>query len=95
MGVEYTSLYFPSNILKLNDDELAIVKEMFHMDITDDRDACRWLMDAYDLEYLILTAGADFSMVFSPGNISFLETPRVEVVDTVGAVDSFTGNNNR
>ena len=79
------------NILKLNDDELAIVKDMFHIDITDDREACRWLMDTYHLEYVILTAGADYSMVFSPGNISFLETPRVEVVDTVGAGDSFTG----
>lgn len=79
------------NILKLNDDELAIVREMFHIDITGDREACRWLMDTYDLEYLILTAGADYSMVFSRGNISFLETPRVEVVDTVGAGDSFTG----
>ena len=29
--------------------------------------------------------------MFTPGNVSFQETPRVDVVDTVGAGDSFTG----
>ena len=28
--------------------------------------------------------------IFTPGNISFLPTPKVEVADTVGAGDSFT-----
>lgn len=30
------------------------------------------------------------SYVFTPGEISFVETPKVEVADTVGAGDSFT-----
>ena len=29
--------------------------------------------------------------VFTPGHVSFVDTPHVEVVDTVGAGDSFTG----
>ena len=29
--------------------------------------------------------------MFTPGNVSFVETPKVEVADTVGAGDSFTG----
>lgn len=79
------------NILKLNDDELEILKGTFPMGTSDNKDACKWLMNTYNLKYLILTAGADYSMIFSPGAISFLETPGVDVVDTVGAGDSFTG----
>lgn len=40
---------------------------------------------------LILTCGVNGSYVFTPGNVSFVETPKVEVADTVGAGDSFTG----
>lgn len=79
------------NILKLNDDELSLLKELFSLKETDDSNACKWLMDAYGLQYLILTAGADYSMVFTPADVSFLKTPKVKVVDTVGAGDSFTG----
>ena len=39
---------------------------------------------------LILTCGVNGSYVFTPGNVSFVETPKVEVADTVGAGDSFT-----
>ncbi len=40
---------------------------------------------------LILTCSINGSYVFTPGNVSFVETPKVEVVDTVGTGDSFTG----
>lgn len=39
---------------------------------------------------LILTCGVNGSYVFTPGHVSFVETPKVEVADTVGAGDSFT-----
>ncbi len=38
---------------------------------------------------LILTCGVNGSYLFTPGNISFVETPKVKVADTVGAGDSF------
>ena len=38
-----------------------------------------------------LTCGVNGSYVFAPGVKSFQETPKVEVADTVGAGDSFTG----
>lgn len=40
---------------------------------------------------LILTCGINGSYVFTPGKVSFQPTPKVEVADTVGAGDSFTG----
>ena len=39
---------------------------------------------------LILTCGVNGSYVFTPGTVSFVETPKVQVADTVGAGDSFT-----
>ena len=47
-------------------------------------------MHDFDLKILILTCGVKGSYVFTPGNVSFLETPKTEVADTVGAGDSFT-----
>lgn len=78
------------NILKLNDEELEVLKEIFPIGEADNKEACKRLIDVYDLQYLILTAGANYSMIFSPDRISLMETPKVDVVDTVGAGDSFT-----
>ncbi len=39
---------------------------------------------------LILTCGVNGSYLFTPGNVSFVATPKVDVADTVGAGDSFT-----
>lgn len=79
------------NVLKINDEELEILKEIFAIKDVDLKEACKWFMRTYNLKYLILTAGADYSMVFSSENVSILKTPKVDVVDTVGAGDSFTG----
>src|SRR5690554_4186287 len=78
------------NILKMNEEELQVLKSVFHLNNSSDLKACEWLMNTYNLKYLILTAGDKYSMIFSPNNVSHLETPRVDVVDTVGAGDSFT-----
>jgi len=40
----------------------------------------------------VLTCGTNGSYVFTPGQMSFQETPKVKVADTVGAGDSFTGS---
>lgn len=78
------------NILKINDEELAAVSRMFGYQDIDLHDKCRILLDKYNLKMLILTCGTDGSYVFTPGNVSFQPTPKVEVADTVGAGDSFT-----
>ena len=49
------------------------------------------VMEKFNLKYLILTAGADYSIVLSPSSCSKIKTPNVNIVDTVGAGDSFTG----
>ena len=78
------------NILKINDEELITVSSMFGYPGIDLQDKCWILLGKYNLKMLILTCGINGSYVFTPGNVSFQPTPKVEVADTVGAGDSFT-----
>lgn len=78
------------NILKINDEELVTVSRLFGYPGIDLQDKGWILLGKYNLKMLILTCGVNGSYVFTPGNISFQPTPKVEVADTVGAGDSFT-----
>ena len=78
------------NILKINDEELVTVSRMFGYPGIDLQDKCWILLAKYNLKMLILTCGVNGSYVFTPGSVSFVETPKVVVADTVGAGDSFT-----
>ena len=78
------------NILKINDEELVTVSRMFGYPGIDLQDKCWILLAKYNLKMLILTCGTNGSYVFTPGVVSFQETPKVKVADTVGAGDSFT-----
>lgn len=78
------------NVLKINDEELVAISRMFGYPGIDLQDKCWILIAKYNLKMLILTCGTNGSYVFTPGTVSFQETPRVPVADTVGAGDSFT-----
>ena len=78
------------NVLKINDEELIIISRMFGYPGIDLQDKCWILLAKYNLKMLILTCGTNGSYVFTPGTVSFQETPKVPVADTVGAGDSFT-----
>ncbi|MDE6316862.1 MAG: carbohydrate kinase [Muribaculaceae bacterium] len=78
------------NILKINDEELDKVSELFGLSDADVTARCRKLMERFNLKMLILTCGAEGSYVFTSDGMSYMPTPRVAVADTVGAGDSFT-----
>ena len=78
------------NVLKINDEELVAVSRMLGYPGIDLQDKCWILLAKYNLKMLILTCGVNGSYVFTPGEVSFVETPKVQVADTVGAGDSFT-----
>ena len=81
------------NILKINDEELVVVNRMFGYDGLDMRETCERIVKDYGLKMLVLTCGTNGSYVFTDdGLTSFQDTPKVEVADTVGAGDSFTGS---
>ncbi len=79
------------NILKINDEELVAIGRMFGYPGLDIENKCWLILGKYNLDMLVLTCGVNGSYVFTRGLSSFQETPKVEVADTVGAGDSFTG----
>ncbi|MDE6150490.1 MAG: carbohydrate kinase, partial [Prevotella sp.] len=79
------------NVLKINDEELVLIGRMFGYPGLDFENKCWLILGKYDLDMLVLTCGVNGSYVFSRGAMSYLETPKVTVADTVGAGDSFTG----
>lgn len=96
------SLYL-CNVLKINDEELDIVGRMFGhasnltspegLSDKEVSNVCQTLIRDYTLNTLILTCGVNGSYIFtSDGLKSFLSTPKVDAIDTVGAGDSFTGS---
>ena len=77
------------NVLKINDDEIKVVAELFDLTGTD-QENCQALLNMYKLKLVALTCGTDGSYLINKDEISFKGTPKVKVADTVGAGDSFT-----
>jgi len=78
-----------ANVLKLNDEELIILTEMFNLK-GDQEKGCKQLLNKFNLKFLALTNGSKGSMLFNKNEISRLSVPKIKVVDTIGAGDSFT-----
>ena len=79
------------DILKINDEELETVSRLFDIPGLNVEEQCRRIFDQFGLQMLILTCGTNGSYVLHAGGMSYQDTPKVEVADTVGAGDSFTG----
>jgi fructokinase len=77
-----------ANVLKINDDELLIIRDYFDI-VGDDAAALRWLTANYALHTAILTRGVDGSLVWSGNVLSEQPAVATDVVDTVGAGDAF------
>lgn len=78
-----------ADILKINDEEIRIVARLFSLG-DDDIAACRVLIERYALKLVILTKGAEGSVVITAEEAIPQSVGEVNVVDTVGAGDSFT-----
>lgn len=79
-----------ADVFKINDEEMVVIRRLFALN-GNDEEVCRGLMKKYELRYLIFTAGEKYSIIYSDHETSYLETPKVKVVDTVGAGDAFSG----
>lgn len=80
-----------SNVLKINDEELRLLRPMLSLS-ENESTAVNQIMKRYQIDLIIITAGAEYSAIYSKEAVSILPTPTTEVVDTVGAGDSFTGS---
>ena len=81
-----------ADILKINDEELVTIGRLFNYPGLDMENKCWLILGKYNLTMPVLTCGTNGSYVFAPAEKSFQPTPHVDVVDTVGAGDSFTGS---
>lgn len=78
-----------ASVLKLNDDELAMLAEMFGFYDTPEG-VIEALAGRFDLDVIAVTRGPIGSLLFSAGHWSEHEGVAVEVVDAIGAGDAFT-----
>jgi len=79
-----------ANSFKVNDEEIEVLKKMFSLN-TENEQACRWFISQFGLKLVILTAGESHSSVYTSDESSTIMTPKVNVADTVGAGDCFSG----
>ena len=79
-----------SNVLKLYEEELPVVKDLLGLRSEKEEIQIRELLEVYSLRMVALTRGAEGSMLVTPDDLSYLRTPEVQVKDTVGAGDAFT-----
>ena len=78
------------NILKINDDELAVIKELFYPSLSNDNETLlKTISKDFNIDYVFLTLGAEGASVFYNDEYIFNPSNKVNVVDTVGAGDSF------
>lgn len=84
-----TSLHY-CNILKINDEEFATVATMLKLATDNFEVGALKLIERYGLRMVIVTCGENGSIIVTENEVSQLDTPKVKVVDTVGAGDSFT-----
>ncbi len=81
------------NILKINDEELAVVGGMFGMEGMQPGEQCRTLLDRYGLRIVILTCGAAGGVRYSPPTPGHISPRRGSKWPTRSAQgDSFTAS---
>jgi fructokinase len=78
-----------ADVLKLNDEELAILSELFSLKGSESQ-RMDSLFRTYDLTLVALTRGAEGSTLYNGSERSDYRAEAVRVMDTVGAGDSFT-----
>ncbi|MDR0703547.1 MAG: carbohydrate kinase [Planctomycetaceae bacterium] len=79
-----------ADILKLNDDELSRITEMFRFPQDSVEKQLQKLREFYQFRLVILTCGANGNWLTANSEQIFTHGIRVDVADTVGAGDAFT-----
>lgn len=78
------------HVVKLNDEELRTVCPLLDLGGADLESMARRLREAYGLELVCVTRGAEGSLLVSASETAVHPGVSVDVVDTIGAGDAFT-----
>lgn len=78
-----------ADVLKLNEEEIIRIAEMENLSGNEEAQL-KLLVDRYGLQLAVLTRGGQGSLLVSPSQVSNHSGYQAEVLDTIGAGDSFT-----
>lgn len=78
-----------ANVLKLNDDEIALIADIEQLHGTTEQQMHQ-LVERYDLTLAVLTRGGNGSLLVAKESVSDHPGYPGNIVDTIGAGDSFT-----
>jgi fructokinase len=78
-----------TDILKMNEQELELIKTLYKSEESDDRVITR-LMQHHNLQYVFVTRGEEGASLYSETTVLHRAAAEVEVVDTTGCGDAFT-----
>lgn len=79
-----------ANILKLNDDEVFLINNIFNLYMNSETDIIHWLFKTYHFDIIIVTRGKDGASAYSSSARQDVGGIKIEVKDTVGAGDAFS-----
>jgi len=80
-----------STIVKLNEDEYALISELFYGRILDEQAFAHMLCRDFDIECLIITLGEKGCRVYNGGRVYNGKPVPAKNGDTIGAGDAFSG----
>lgn len=82
--------FYYCTILKINDDEVKIIKDLFNWTNLNEIELLYKLSEDYSINTILVTKGEKGIIGYHKKEIFHQKAQEVEVVDTVGAGDSFT-----
>ena len=79
-----------TDILKLNEEELLEVANMFGLGMSEEQMIIEWVFGQYPAKIILLTRGDKGVSVFTPDERKDIDGIKVKVKDTVGSGDAFS-----
>lgn len=79
-----------ADILKINQAEFSYLQSLLNLSHLSTRDALYHMIQQLNLNFIILTLGADGSIIMSENDYSAKSALKIDLVDTVGAGDAFS-----
>lgn len=79
-----------ATVLKMNEVEIELLKQSFRKEGDGDVAFARYLIDRFDLEFVVLTQGVEGAAIVLENDLVVEKAPEIRVVDATGAGDAFT-----
>lgn len=79
-----------ADILKLNDEEVILINELFEFNLDSEKQIVKRLFEAFNFDIIIITRGGNGASAYTQENKYNVNGIEVEVKDTIGAGDAFS-----